>query len=495
MLDATNATEQLLLEGTKRGTRRALRTIRLESDGEGTLQVKLYRTLRSAIAHGAFAPGTRLPSSRAISQDLGVSRNTVTAALDELIADGWVEARRGSGVYVLHERLLEQPEVRAAPADGPLNLPFEVGPPGLDLFPLDVWRRIQERRWSAMPSSDLREGASAGYSALRQTIANHMWIARGVPCTADQIIVTQSVRTGLDLVLRSLTRPCDEVWLESPGFFGFPPLVQAAGRRPVFIPVDAEGLDVAKGRALSPNARLAVVTAQSQMPTCVRMSEERRTALLAWAAETDAWIVEDDYEAEFRFDDGQSPPLAAHPQAQRVIYAHSFNKTLFPALRIGFLVVPPGLAKHFIEVRQSTDGHPSVTDQMVLRDFMEAGWLDTHVRACRAAYRQRREVMYSTLEPMLAHWMRFERHPSGLQIIAWLDAAIAPREFQMRAKSVGIELTTMDMYYPEPVGDPRLLLAFAGYPPRQLIDAGKKLVSLLKEYDQVPAAILKSVPG
>jgi GntR family transcriptional regulator/MocR family aminotransferase len=416
-----------------------------------------------------------------MAQDLGVSRNTVTATLDELIADGWVEARRGSGVYVLHETRAEQPEAVDAPTDEPFTRPFEIDPPGLDIFPLEAWRRIQARRWADMPRMDLREGASAGYSGLRRTIADHVWVAHGVSCTPEQIIVTQGARSGLDLVLRCLTEPGDDVWLEKPGYFGFRSIMDAAGRRPVYAPVDAEGLDVAAARALSPGARLAVVTPQSQMPTCMRMSEERRQALLDWAAETGGWIFEDDYDAEFRFDKGRALPLAGQPGADRVIYAHSFNKTLFPALRIGFLVVPPGLTDLFVEKRRHADGYPSVPDQMVLRDFIEAGWLDTHVRACRAAYRQRKDVMYETVEPMLRRWLRFEDHPSGLHIVAWLDPAVSPAALRDRALSVGIHLTPMDDYYPEPAGDPRLVLGFAGFTPDRLIAGARKLLAILSE--------------
>jgi GntR family transcriptional regulator/MocR family aminotransferase len=416
-----------------------------------------------------------------MARDLELSRNTVTAALDELIAEGWAEARRGSGVYVLQDKRERKRETADEPADGPMTLPFDVGPPGLDMFPIDAWRRIQARRWAAMPPADLREGASAGFSDLRTTIANHAWVAHGVPCTPDQVIVTQGVRSGLDLVLRCLTRAGDQVWLETPGYFGFRALVEGAGRRAVDVPVDSRGLDVGAGRVMAPNAPLAVVTPQVQMPTCIRLDDDRRQELLTWASENGSWIFEDDYDAEFRFDEDPRPPLAAYPGAERVIYAHSFNKTLFPALRIGFLILPPGLTALFIAKRKHADGYPSVPDQMVLRDFMEAGQLDSHVRACRVAYEERKAVMYEWVEGLLAPWMRFERHPSGLQIVAWLRGDLDPHDLKARAAAEDIELTTVDRYFPSAVGDRRLLFGFAGYPPRQLIKSARALVAILKK--------------
>lgn len=461
--------------------RRALRLIRLEPAGEGTLQVRLYRTLRSYIARGILAPGVRLPASRVLSEDLGISRNTVTSTLDQLAADGWVEARRGSGVYV--SRIVVSgggaETGRAALRDGPEMLPFEVGPPGLDFFPLDAWRRIQARRWASMPRSAMREGASAGYSELRRTIAEHMWIARGLPCTPDQVFITQSVRTGLDLALRVLTKPGDDVWIEDPGYFGSKALIESAHLRPIPVSVDEQGLDVAAGRLASPCARLALVTPQCQFPTCVSLSRPRRAALLEWASEADAWIIEDDYDAEFRFDQEVSVPLAADPGGERVIYAHSFNKTLFPALRMGFLIVPLSLVDAFATLRSRIDGYPSVPNQMVLRDFIEEGWLDTHLRSCRAAYRERRSIMFEQVAPRLAPWLQFERTDAGLHVVAKLEPSLDPQELVLRAREKGIELTPMAMLSDRPLRERRMLLGFAGYTPGQLIRAADKLAALL----------------
>lgn len=464
-------------------TRRALRSIRLDPDGEGTLQARLYRTLRSLIARGLLASGVRLPSSRALAEDLGISRNTVTATLDQLAADGWVETRRGSGVYVSQVAVTNPPGTAGNTAlhDGPDLLPFDVGPPGLDFFPLDAWRRIQARRWATMPRSAMREGASAGYSELRRTIAEHMWVARGLPCSPDQVFITQSVRTGLDLALRVLTRPGDEVWIEDPSYFGSRALIEAAHLRAVPVKVDEEGLDVAAGRLTAPHARLALVTPQCQFPTGASLGKSRRAALLDWASEADAWIVEDDYDSEYRFDPEVSVPLANDPGGERVIYAHSFNKSLFPALRMGFLIVPTALVHAFSAMRGRIDGYPSVPNQMVLRDFIEEGWLDTHLRSCRAAYRERRSVMFEQVEPRLAPWLAFEPHRAGLHMVARLDPSLDPENLVRRAREQGVELTPVAMLSTRPLEERRILLGFAGYTPDQLRRATDKLVALLTQ--------------
>lgn len=464
------------------GVRRALRSIRLDPLGEGTLQVKLYRTIRSLIARGVLVSGARLPSSRVLSLDLGISRNTVTATLDQLAADGWVSARRGSGVFVsaVGPSQGEVPGDRPAPTDAPEILPFDVGPPGLDIFPLDAWRRVQARRWSTMSRASLREGHSAGFSELRKSIADHMWIARGVPCSPDQVIVTHSVEGGIDLVIRALTKPGDEVWIENPGYFGSRFQLGAAGLQLAMIPVDGEGLDVAAGERVAPAARFALVTPQCQFPTCVSLSPQRRADLLAWAHRAGSWIVEDDYDAEFRFDQSLPTPLIAQAGGDRVIYANSFNKVLFPALRVGYLIVPPDLADTFARVRRYVDGHPAVPNQMVLRDFIEEGWLDTHMRNCRAAYEERRAVMFDRVEPRLAPWFRFERHAAGLHIVAELDRRLDPVKLQTLARANGIELTPMAMFLADEAPDTRLLLGFAGYPPAQLIRAADRLAALLE---------------
>lgn len=464
-------------------TRRALRTIRLDPDGEGTLQARLYRTLRSLIARGLLAAGARLPSSRALAEDLRISRNTVTATLDQLAADGWVETRRGSGVYVSEVDVASTAVTAESFVlhDGPDMLPFDVGPPGLDFFPLDAWRRIQARRWASMPRSALREGASAGYSGLRRTIAEHMWIARGLPCSPDQVFITQSVRSGLDLAFRVLAKPGDEVWIEDPGYFGSRALVEAGHLRAVPVNVDEEGLDVSAGRLAAPHARLAVVTPQCQFPTGGSLSKARRAALLDWASETDAWVIEDDYDAEFRFDPEPSVPLTTEPGGERVIYAHSFNKSLFPALRMGFLIVPTSLVEAFSALRGRLDGYPSVPNQMVLRDFIEEGWLDTHLRSCRAAYRERRSVMLEQVEPRLAPWLQFVPHHAGLHMVANLVSSLDPQDLVRSARGQGIELTPLAMLSTRPLEERRLLLGFAGYTPGQLSRATDKLVVLLKQ--------------
>lgn len=412
-----------------------------------------------------------------------MSRNTVTAALDQLTADGWVETRRGSGVYVARppDPVGAARPAREKPDDEPDSVPFDVEPPGLDLFPIEAWRRIQSRRWAALGRSALRQGLSPGHSGLRRTIAEHLWLARGVPCEPEQVFITQSARTGLGLAVRALTRPGDGAWVEDPAYIGSKALLRAEGLRVDAIPVDDQGFDVSQARARAPGATLALVTPQCQFPTCVAMSEDRRAGLLDWAREEDGWIVEDDYDAEYRFDGPPATPLVAGPGGDRVVYVHSYNKTLFPALRIGFLVAPPNLVDRFTAVRREFDDHPNVPTQMVLRDFIEEGWLDTHLRATRAAYAERRQTMIERVAPLLAPWLTFDVAASGLHLMATPRADLEPRAIQALAKAVGVDLTLASVLSELPATERRLLFGFAAFSPQRLQRAGARLRDALQQ--------------
>lgn len=462
--------------------RRGRRLIQLDPAGAGPLHARLYKTLRSHIARGVLAPGSRLPASRVLAEDLGVSRNTVTTALEQLAADGWIDLRRGSGAYVARP---PDPVAPPAPTDSaddePECLPFEVGPPGLDLFPLEAWRRIQARRWASLDRSALRQGRSAGYSELRRTIAEHLWLARGVPCSPDQIFITQSVRSGLGLAVRALTRPGDRAWVEDPAYMGSKSLMRAEGLDVHASPVDAEGFDCARASDAAPGARLALVTPQCQFPTGVTMSEARRASLLDWARSEDGWIVEDDYDSEYRFD-GQSVSPLAGENGDRVVYIHSFNKTLFPALRIGFLVAPKALVGQFAAVRREFDDHPNVPAQMVLRDFIEEGWLDTHLRATRAAYAERRRVMIERVAPMLERWLDVDMTSSGLHLLARPKNDGDPALIQQAAQAQGVTLTLARILSETPERERRILLGFAPYSPASLVRAGERLHAAMQVF-------------
>ncbi len=369
--------------------------VRIDAGLRQGLQQQVYESIRRAILEGIVAPGTRLPSSRALAGDLGVSRTTTLLAVQQLQAEGYLTARRGSGTFVageLPDDLLRRQATRPAarPRHPPLSRrgtalvaapqgarrlggpprAFRIGTPGVDLFPVGLWSRLASRRLRSVTAAQLDYGDSAGLRVLREAIADHVQTARGTRCEADQVLVVAGAQQGLELICRLLLDPGDRVWMEEPGYPGARSALLGAGARILPVRVDTEGLDVAMGARRAGDARLVYVTPSHQYPLGVPMSLPRRLALLEWASAARAWVIEDDYDSEFRYGARPVPCLHGLDVDGRVIYVGSFSKTLFPALRLGFLIVPPDLQDGLVAARAAADQHPPALDQAVLADFI-----------------------------------------------------------------------------------------------------------------------------
>ena len=438
--------------------------------GEG-LQQQIYGSVRRAILEGVLTPGTRIPSSRALATDLGVSRTTTLLAVQQLQAEGYVTARRGSGTSVaaelpddLVERSAARPAARpkhpalsrrgaavAAVQEGARRLvgpprAFRLGTPGVDLFPVGLWSRLASRRLRSVTSAQLDYGDPAGLRALREAIASHVQTARGTRCEADQVVMVAGAQQGFELVCRLLLDPGDRVWMEEPGYPGARSALRAAGARIVPVPVDAQGLDVARGARRAGDARLAYVTPSHQYPLGVPMSLPRRLALLRWARAARAWVIEDDYDSEFRYGARPIPCLHGLDVDGRVIYVGSFSKTLFPALRLGFLIVPSDLRERLVAARAAADQHPPTLDQAVLADFILEGHFARHLRRMRMAYRERLEALIAAAERFCAGALRVRPVQTGLHALAdvtGVDAARVSREAALR----GVEAAPLSAYF------------------------------------------------
>jgi GntR family transcriptional regulator / MocR family aminotransferase len=465
--------------------------IRLDPRARGGLQRQIYTSVQRAILDGVVGPGTRLPSSRTLADDLGVSRTTTLLAVQQLHQEGYLTARRGSGTFVADELPDDLLRRRASRLDarrpkhptlsrrgatlvtaprgarriaGPPRA-FRIGTPGLDLFPVGLWWRLASRRLRSVTATQLDYGEPAGLRALREAIAEHVQAARGTRCSGDQILIVAGAQQGMELISRVLLDPGDRAWMEEPGYPGARSALLGAGARIVPVRVDAEGLDVEMGARRAGDARLVYVTPSHQYPLAVLMSLARRLALLQWASRARAWVVEDDYDSEFRYGARPVPCLHGLDVDGRVIYVGSFSKTLFPALRLGFLIVPPDLQDGLVAARAVADQHPPLLDQSVLADFIVEGHFARHLRRMRVAYRERLEALTDAAERCCRGALRVRPTRTGLHAIADLADADAV-EVSRAAAARGVEATPLSAYL---VGRERpanaLVLGFAAVDP------------------------------
>src|SRR5260370_13510357 len=457
---------------------------------------QLYDRLRLAILTGQLATGTRLPATRTLADQLGVSRNTVYIAYQQLLAEGYIDSKVGHGTSVARvtpETVLTVPSTsqvrRAAQEDAshsrvsqrgmnmarlptmprPLvpseagKLPaFRAGVPALDLFPYQIWAQMVTRRvrHSLQQASDDQD--PAGYRPLREAIAAHIGVTRGVRCTADQVIVVSGAQAGLDLAARILLDPGDMAWIEEPGYPGARGALEGAGAQLVPVPVKEDGLDVRAGRTRCPQARVAYVTPSHQFPLGVTMSLAQRLALLEWASQVNAWVLEDDYDSENRFSGRPLEALQGLDRTNRVIYLGTFSKILFPALRLGYLVVPSDLTDIFVAVRQFVDRHVPILEQMALADFITERHFTRHIRRMHALYAERSAALIAARASELGEM--FEVHPpeAGMHLVGWLPPRVDDAVVAQQAAQYGVEVIPVSVFRREPMPPEGL---HPGYPP------------------------------
>ncbi len=378
-------------------------------------QRQLHECLRSAIRQGTLASGTRLLASRALALELGVSRNTVLYAYDQLATEGFVQPER-SGTVVASLAAVAPPRT-AAPAlrtglsrrsqglpalpGSEMSAAFAPGVPALGSFPITLWRRLLDRAWRALQPAQLNYADPAGELALRTAIADHLRVARGALVDSGQVFITDGTQSSLDLVARAFADPGDKVWIENPGYQGALAAFRGAQLKPMGIAVDEEGLAPLASDWLRHRPKLIYVTPSHQYPVGSVLSLERRMALIAQARNAAALIIEDDYDSEFRH---EGPPLSCMqglaPDAP-VLYLGTFSKTMFPALRVGFVVVPASLTEALTALLARAAPRGRTADQLALAEFMRSGHFSLHLRRMRRLYRQRRDALVAALEQQL----------------------------------------------------------------------------------------------
>jgi len=477
----------------------ALLPILIERDETRPLHRQIYEEIQGLILSGRLGRGARLPSSRALAAELGVSRNTVAAAFDQLLAEGYIEGRVGAGSFVASDLPEEgvgtppRPDP-AAGSKGPGNLSrrgamlaaitgghrrrspaFTPGLPDMTAFPFEIWSRLMAKAWRHPPASLLMHGDPAGYAPLRRAIAGYLATARGVRCDADQVIVVAGAQQAIGLAAHVLTDEGEEAVVEDPGYPGVRGALLAAGLKLVHAPVDSEGLVVSEAALRAAAPRLICVAPSHQYPLGVTMSLARRLQLLDWAQRADAWVVEDDYDSEYRYLGRPLAALQGMDRAGRVVYVGSFSKVLFPSLRVGYLVVPEALVDSFLRARRALDDHPSSVAQPALTAFIEEGHFAAHIRRMRKLYAGRQAALVEAAERILPDLVRVEASPSGMHLASRLMPDLRARMGDVEAAATiaarGITALPLSGTYAQEPAEHGLLLGYAAVPAEEM--AGK----------------------
>ena len=485
-----------------------LLTLPLDPAATTPLFRQLYDGLRRGILDGTLAPGVRLPATRSLAGELGVSRNTVLNAYEQLLAEGYLEGKVGSGTYV--PRTLPEEMLQVRPAVAPARTPppqrptlsrrgellaqaastiscssspprpLRPGIPALDAFPFETWMRLVARH-QRRPTRDLLSyDHPAGHFPLRKAIAAHLGPARAVHCDPEQVLVITGTQQGLDLIARVLLDRGDTAWVEDPGYPGVRAALRGAEVRVAPVPVDGDGLDVKEGEARCPDARLVYVTPSHQYPLGVTMSLSRRLALLDWARRANAWVVEDDYDSEFRYAGRPLEAMQGLDCDGRVIYLGTFSKVLFPSLRLGYLVVPPDLAESFIAARMVTDRQTTTLNQAVLADFIQEGHFLRHIRRMRTLYSERQDILLKAAQRDLCGLLEVCPCETGLHLMGWLEDGRGDQEASRAALAAGVEAPALSNYCVERQDRGGLMLGYAGSEARQVRDAVRRLGSALR---------------
>ena len=485
--------------------RGSLPAIAIERSAAKPLYQQIYDAYREAIVARRLTAGQRVASTRALATALNISRIPVLTAFDQLLAEGYFESRMGSGTFVSstlpdHTGFLKRPAARpgtrslgtrsiASSTAASLRSArepwlnglgaFRVSEPALDHFPFRTWSRLIARHSRGARREALYYGSPLGDLPFRQAVAAYLRTARAVRCEAEQIMVVSGSQQALEITARVLLDQGQPVWVEEPGYRGARDALTMAGARLVPIPVDHEGLDVAAGIRMCRRARAAYVTPSHQYPLGVTMSASRRLQLLDWAQATGSWIIEDDYDSEYRYESQPIAALQGLDHDTRVVYIGTFSKVLFPALRVGYLVIPPALVDEFSAVREAMDICPPALNQAVLTDFIVEGHFARHVRRSSLLYRERRSVLVESLRQMLGPTWRVVGAEAGIHLVALRDRA-GDRSISQAAAREGIWVVPLSTCY---LGTPRhhgLILGYGGTTVAEIPKAIQRLRRVLR---------------
>ena len=486
--------------------------ISLDERSSDPIYRQIYKAIRNAILTGDFQSGLRLPASRLLADQLGVSRMTVINAYEQLFAEGYLEGKPGAGTYVashLPEEFLqpasaEKEKDRSIVLKRKVNLseygsylngvttlikrnhgstdfvPFQHGLTAVDQFPFDVWSRIVQHYYKYPKRELLGNGDPEGLPSLRKAIAVHLRSSRGVICEPEQVIVTSGAQQALSLIARLLVGAKDTVWMEDPGYLGARDILLSSGAKVVPIPVDNEGINIAKA-PVARSVKIIYVTPSHQFPLGGTLTLPRRLNLLELGRDKDAWIIEDDYDSEFRYAGRPLSSLQGLDRDNRVIYVGTFGKTLFPSLRLGCMVVPQDLIQFFAAARSLTDLHSSLIDQAVLAEFIAEGHFARHLRRMRKLYAERQAILIHEIEKNLEGFLEVSPANAGMHLVGWLPNGVDDELISKRLKEKGVNAAPLSKYAVKRPKRGALLLGYTAFDKRQIRSGAKILRSVLDE--------------
>ena len=480
--------------------------ITLDASSGIPLFQQLYLHIRDSILGGRLPPGSRLPSSRILAGDLGVSRTTVLTAFDQLTAEGYLEGHVGSGTRVvtalpetllrtdptsvtprlsvvgshLRERLSRR-WLNPSPLEAPALRPLQPGNPDLTAFPRHVWTRLTAKHWRSAPDALLGYGDSMGYQPLRCAIADYAQRIRGVRCRPEQVVIVGGSQQALYLCGQVLLTHGDVVWMEDPGYPGARAVFAAAHGTVIPVPVDGEGLVVAARRPRDrPAPQLVYVTPSHQCPLGITMSLSRRLELLDLASRAGAWIIEDDYDSEYRYFSKPVPSLQSLDVNGRVVYVGTFSKTLLPALRIGYLILPEPVVETFVRARAVMDWQHATVEQVVLADFITEGWLERHIRQTRLRYLERQQALVDAIRDEMPDLLEAVPSGAGMYLVAWLRGGLTDTAAATMANAAGVSVGTLSRFSVRPRRREGLVLGYGPYDVGQIRAAVKTLSRALR---------------
>jgi GntR family transcriptional regulator/MocR family aminotransferase len=464
---------------------------------------QLARALRELVVAAVLRPGDRLPSTRTLAADLGLSRTTVVDVYDQLTAEGLIVSRVGDGAYVSAAldaaprpalparprpparlaRLAREASEQFFPriAHPAVPRPFVTGTPACDAFPLALWAQLSARALRGPRPALMRYPEAGGLPSLREAIAGHLRMNRGIACAAEEVFVFHGAQDAFTRIAALFVDPGDPVWFENPGHIGARNALLAAGARLVPVPVDTEGLDVAAGLAAEPGFRLAFVTPAHQQPLAVAMSLERRLALLAAAERAGAWIVEDDAVGDLCFAGRPPPPLRSLDASGRVIHVGSFSKSLFPGLRLGFALAPPGLAEVFERIAGAILQGAATPLQATLAAFITEGHFAAHIRRMRKLYAERHDALVEAAGHRLAGRLAVRAARAGLATVGRLPPDVDEAAIATAAAARGVTVAPVSRFCVAPIPDRGLALGFAAASPREIAAGVETLAAVLAD--------------